>query len=189
RLPPSLAKIDDFLSTQDYSCEVIIVDNGSTDRTKEVVEAFAETHNYVKFIQLPVRGKGRAVKAGMLAATGDYRFICDADLSMPIEEITKFLPPNGDGADMLIGSRGGEGANRVGEPEYRHIIGRIFNYIVKFTAIREFEDTQCGFKMFSREAADDLFSVQQMNGIGFDVELIFIGLRRGYKIVDVPITW
>ena len=82
-----------------------------------------------------------------------------------------------------------KGANRVGEPEYRHIIGRIFNFIVKLTAVSEFEDTQCGFKMFSREAAEDLFSVQQMNGIGFDVELIFIALRRGYKVIDVPITW
>jgi glycosyltransferase involved in cell wall biosynthesis len=189
RLPPTLAKIDDFLSTQDYSCEVIVVDNGSTDRTKEVVEAYVETRDYVKFIQLAERGKGRAVKAGMLAATGDYRFICDADLSIPIEEIAKFLPPNGNGADILIGSREGKGANRVGEPEYRHLIGRIFNFIVKITAVSEFEDTQCGFKMFAREAADDLFSVQQMNGIGFDVELIYIALRRGYNIIDVPITW
>lgn len=189
RLPPSLAKIDDFLSTQDYTYEVIVVDNGSTDRTKEAVETFLETHDYVKFIQLAERGKGRAVKAGMLAATGDYRFICDADLSMPIEEISKFLPPDSEGADILIGSREGEEANRVGEPEYRHLIGRIFNFIVKVTAVNEFEDTQCGFKMFSREAADDLFSVQQMNGIGFDVELIFIALRRGYNVIDVPITW
>lgn len=189
RLPPSLAKIDTFLSTQSYSYEVIVVDNGSTDNTRKVVETFADEHPYVKFIQLSERGKGRAVKAGMLAATGDYRFICDADLSMPIDEISKFLPPNGDGADILIGSREGTGSKRIGEPEYRHIIGRIFNFIVKLTAVNEFEDTQCGFKMFSREAADDLFQVQQMNGIGFDVELIYIALRRGYNIVDVPITW
>ncbi len=189
RLPPTLAKIDEYLTTQNYSYEVIVVDNGSTDRTKESVETFAKDHDYVKFIQLSERGKGRAVKAGMLAADGDYRFICDADLSMPIEEIAKFLPPNGESADILIGSREGKGANRVGEPEYRHMIGRIFNYIVKVTAVSEFEDTQCGFKMFSREAADDLFSVQQMNGIGFDVELIFIALRRGYNVIDVPITW
>ncbi|MGB7340008.1 MAG: dolichyl-phosphate beta-glucosyltransferase [Phototrophicaceae bacterium] len=189
RLPPTLASIDVYLSQQDYTYEVIIVDNGSTDQTQAVVESFAQEHPYIQFIQLAERGKGRAVKAGMLAATGDYRFICDADLSMPIEELSKFLPPNGLGADVLIGSREGEGANRVGEPEYRHMIGRIFNFIVKLTAVNEFEDTQCGFKMFSREAADDLFSVQQMNGIGFDVELIYIALRRDYNVVDVPITW
>jgi dolichyl-phosphate beta-glucosyltransferase len=189
RLPPSLAKIDAFLQTQNFTCEVIVVDNGSTDQTAAVVAKFAESHPYVKFIQLAVRGKGRAVKAGMLAANGDYRFICDADLSMPIEEITKFLPPNDEGADVLIASREGLGARRVGEPEYRHFIGRVFNFIVKLTAVREFEDTQCGFKMFSRKAADDLFQVQQMNGIGFDVELIYVALRRGYKVIDVPITW
>lgn len=190
RLPTSLAKINDFLQQQDYTYEVIVVDNGSTDRTQNVVNEFAKDHSYVKFIQLAERGKGRAVKAGMLAATGDYRFICDADLSMPIEEIALFLPPNnGDGADVLIATREGEGANRIDEPEFRHIIGRIFNFIVKITAVSEFEDTQCGFKMFSRKAADDLFSVQQMNGIGFDVELIYIALRRGYKVIDIPITW
>lgn len=189
RLPPTLAEIDAYLTQQDYTYEVIVVDNGSTDNTAQVVAAFIEGHPYVQFIQLPERGKGRAVKAGMLAANGDYRFICDADLSMPIQEIEKFLPPHAGDADILIGSREGEGAVRVNEPERRHIMGRIFNFIVKLTAVREFEDTQCGFKMFSRQAADDLFAVQQMNGIGFDVELIFVGLRRGYKIVDVPITW
>ncbi|MGJ3240972.1 MAG: dolichyl-phosphate beta-glucosyltransferase [Anaerolineae bacterium] len=189
RLPPTLARIDAYLSTQDYTYEVIVVDNGSTDDTRGAVKAFAQTHPYVRLIQLDERGKGRAVKAGMLDADGDYRFICDADLSMPIEEIAKFLPPNGEGVDVLIGSREGEGAQRIGEPEYRHLIGRVLNAIVKLTAVSEFEDTQCGFKMFTREVADDLFAVQQMNGIGFDVELIFIALRRGYQIADVPITW
>ncbi len=189
RLPPSLEKIDAFLQTQDYSAEVIVVDNGSTDHTADVVLRFAESHPYVKLIQLGERGKGRAVKAGMLAAKGEYRFICDADLSMPIEEIVNFLPPNHANADVIIASREGEGARRVDEPEYRHIIGRVLNWIVKLTAVREFEDTQCGFKMFSGEAAQDLFSVQRMNGIGFDVELIYVALKRGYTVVDQPITW
>jgi len=189
RLPPTLEKIDTYLRTQDYTAEVIVVDNGSTDKTKEVVLEFAETHPYVRFLQLAVRGKGRAVKAGMLEAYGDYRFICDADLSMPIDELHKFLPPNFTEYDIMIGSREGEGANRVGEPELRHVMGRVFNFIVKMTAVNQFEDTQCGFKMFNRQSAEDLFSVQRMNGIGFDVELIYVGLKRGYKIVDVPITW
>lgn len=189
RLPPSLAKIDAFLSQQAYTYEVIVVENGSKDRTCEVVREFEKTHDYVRLIEVRTRGKGLAVQAGMLAAQGDYRFICDTDLSMPIEEITKFLPPSHTGYDVLIGSREGKGARRIGEPEYRHLMGRVLNGIVKLTAVAEFEDTQCGFKMFTRAAADDLFRVQRMAGIGFDVELIYIARKRGYKIADVPITW
>jgi dolichyl-phosphate beta-glucosyltransferase len=189
RLPPTLAKIDTFLQTQPYQAEVIIVENGSGDRTLEVAKDFAETHPYVHAIQVQARGKGLAVKAGMLAAVGDYRFICDADLSMPIEELTKFLPPNADGYDISIGTREGHEAKRINEPEYRHLIGRINNWIIKLTILRGFEDTQCGFKMFNRTSAEDLFNVQQMAGIGFDIELLFIAQKRGYKIREVPITW
>jgi dolichyl-phosphate beta-glucosyltransferase len=189
RLPPTLEKIDQFLNTQHYEAEVIVVENGSTDRTVEVAETFAHDHPYVRVIEADVRGKGLAVKVGMMAATGDFRFICDADLSMPIEEIVKFLPPQVDGYDVIIATREGPEANRVGEPEYRHIMGRINNLIIKLAAVRGFEDTQCGFKMFSREAAEDLFNVQQMVGIGFDVELLFVARKRGYKVREVPITW
>jgi dolichyl-phosphate beta-glucosyltransferase len=189
RLPPSLEKINTFLETQPYEAEVIVVENGSSDRTVEVAEAYAREHPYVRVIKASVRGKGLAVKVGMQAAVGEYRFICDADLSMPIEEITRFLPPSVDGYDVIIATREGKNARRVGEPEYRHIIGRINNLIIKLTAVRGFEDTQCGFKMFTRQAAEDLFEVQQMNGIGFDVELLFIARKRGYKILEVPITW
>lgn len=189
RLPPSLTKIDTFLKNQSYTYEVIVVENGSKDRTSEVVREFAVNHPYVKLMEVHTRGKGLAVKAGMLAAKGDYRFICDTDLSMPIDEITKFLPPQREGYDVLIGSREGKEAKRIGEPEYRHLMGRILNGIVKFTAVPDFEDTQCGFKMFTSAAAEDLFQVQRMTGIGFDVELIYVAKKRGYKIVDVPITW
>ncbi|MBE2271443.1 MAG: glycosyltransferase family 2 protein [Anaerolinea sp.] len=189
RLPPSLAKIDAFLAQQSFEAEVIVVENGSRDRTVEVTEAFAATHPYVKLLVVQTRGKGLAVKAGMLAARGEYRFICDVDLSMPIEEIVKFLPPYTDGADISIGTREGKGAQRINEPEYRHLMGRINNLIIKLTAVRGFEDTQCGFKMFNRRSAEDLFSVQQMSGIGFDIELLFVAKRRRYNIREVPITW
>src|SRR5258708_36706756 len=115
----------------------------------------------------------------MLEACGDFRFICDVDLSMPIEEITKFLPPNLGPYDVAIGSREAKGARRYNEPFYRHLMGRVFNFLVKVLAIRGFEDTQCGFKCFTRDAADDLFSVQRINGIGFDVELLYVAQRRG----------
>lgn len=189
RLPPSLSKIDAFLKTQSYEAEVIVVENGSSDRTVEVTQEFSRTHPYVRLIEVDSRGKGLAVKAGMLEATGQFRFICDADLSMPIDELTRFLPPEVTGYDLVIASREGEGSRRVGEPEYRHIMGRVNNWIIKIFAVRGFEDTQCGFKLFSSEVADDLFDVQQMAGIGFDVELIFVAKKRGYKIKEVPITW
>lgn len=189
RLPPSLEQIDAFLQTQPYTYEVIVVENGSTDRTVEVSEAFARTHPYVRVIKAAVRGKGLAVKVGMQEALGDWRFICDADLSMRIDDLPQFLPPQSEDAEIIIASREGKGAQRVGEPEHRHIIGRINNLIIKLTAVRGFEDTQCGFKMFNRHTAEDLFAVQQMTGIGFDIELLFIAKKRGYTIKQVPITW
>lgn len=189
RLPPSLTKIDAFLQTLPFRSEVIVVENGSHDRTADVTREFAQTHPYVRLLVVQTRGKGLAVKAGMLAAQGDYRFICDTDLSMPIEEIVKFLPPHSDGYDISIATREGKLANRIGEPEYRHIMGRVNNLVIKLFAVRGFEDTQCGFKMFNRRSAEDLFSVQRMTGIGFDVELLFIAKRRGYRIREVPITW
>lgn len=189
RLPPSLAKIDAFLSQQPYSAEVIVVENGSRDRTQEVTHEFAATHPYVRLIVVQTRGKGLAVKAGMLQAQGDFRFICDTDLSMPIDELVKFLPPNDENSDIIIATREGKGATRVDEPEYRHLMGRINNLIIKLTAVSVFEDTQCGFKMFTRHAAEDLFEVQRMSGIGFDVELMFLAVKRGYKVKEVPITW
>ncbi len=191
RLPPSLAQIDRFLQQQPYSAEVIVVENGSRDRTYEVALDCAGEYPYLRVLQSPnnLRGKGLAVKQGMQAAQGDWRFICDTDLSMRIDELVKFLPPESDGYDILIASREAPGAVRVDEPEYRHIMGRIATYIIKAAAISDYEDTQCGFKMFRGEVADDLFAVQRMNGIGFDVELLFVAKRRGYKVKEVPITW
>ena len=191
RLPPSLAQIDGFLQKQPYDAEVIIVENGSRDRTYQVALDCAGEYPYLRVLQSPdnLRGKGLAVKQGMQTAQGDWRFICDTDLSMRIDELVKFLPPASDGYDILIASREAPGALRVDEPEYRHIMGRIATYIIKAAAISDYEDTQCGFKMFRGQVADDLFAVQRMNGIGFDVELLFIAKRRGYKVKEVPITW
>lgn len=189
RLGISLPKIDAFLSQQSYSSEVVVVENGSSDDTVGVVQRFAKDHPYVRLFAGEPRGKGRAVKRGMLEAHGQYRFVCDADLSMPIEELSKFLPPVLNDFDVAIGSREAAGSRRIGEPPHRHLIGRIANLLIKILAVRGFEDTQCGFKMFRDEAAEDLFKVQRMNGVGFDVELLFVAQRRGYRIKEVPIDW
>lgn len=189
RLPPSLKTIDAFLEKQSYESEVLVIENGSQDLTAVVTEAFAADHPRVKLFQEAGRGKGLAVRSGMLKARGEYRFICDADLSMPIEEVTKFLPPQRSDYDVAIGSREVAGARRFNEPPYRHIQGRVFSTLVKVFALPGFEDTQCGFKMFRGAIADDIFRSQVFNGMSFDVEALFIASKRGYKIIEVPIDW
>jgi glycosyltransferase involved in cell wall biosynthesis len=189
RLPASLPLIHDFLTSQTFSWEIIVVDSGSRDRTADVVRAHAARVPDLRLVQVDRPGKGLAVRRGMLAARGAYRFICDADLSMPIDQVPRFLPPQLTGVDLAIASREAPGAVRYGEPVYRHTIGRAFNFLVRRLTIPEIQDTQCGFKCFSQAAAEDLFRVQRLDGWTFDVEILFIALRRGYRIVEVPIPW
>lgn len=189
RLPATLKTVDAFLAKQAYASEVLVVENGSQDLTAVVTEAFAADHPRVRLIRETARGKGLAVRRGMLEATGQYRFICDADLSMPIQEVSKFLPPKLEGYGVAIGSREAPGARRFNEPAYRHLMGRVFSNLVKIFAMPGFEDTQCGFKCFRDEVAADVFSVQKLNGMSFDVEVLYIARKRGYRIVEVPIDW
>ncbi len=189
RLPPTLKAVDAYLARQPYSSEVLVVENGSQDLTAVVTEAFAADHPRVRLIREHGRGKGLAVRRGMREGLGEYRFICDADLSMPIEEVSKFLPPQLDDYDVAIGSREAPGARRYNEPLYRHLQGRVFSNLVKVLAMPGFEDTQCGFKCFRREVAGDLFGVQVFDGLSFDVEVLYIARKRGYRIVEVPIDW
>ena len=177
------------MASQPYTTEVIIVSNNSSDATPQIAEEFAAEYPYARVLHEPRQGKGAAVQTGMLAARGEYLFICDADLSMPIEELAKFLPPALNSYDVAIASREAAGARRIGEPEYRHVMGRVFNAIVRLLALPGIQDTQCGFKVFQREAAREVFPLQTIDGWGFDVEVLFIALRRGYKLVEVPITW
>lgn len=189
RLPDSLAKIAKFVAAQPYEIELIIVDNDSSDRTADIVRAFAAEHPYTRLIHEKRKGKGSAVQAGMFAAQGDYLFMCDSDLAMPIAEVNKFLPPQREGVDVAIASREGPGARRYGEPHYRHLMGRVFNLIVQIIALPGINDTQCGFKCFRREVGREVFECQTMNGFGFDVEILVIARRRGYHIVQVPVNW
>lgn len=189
RLPHSMKQVADFAAAQDYDIEVIVVDNNSQDRTSAVVEAFALDHPFVRLLSEPVQGKGAAVRTGVLNGQGNYLFICDADFSMPVEEISKFMPPALDSYDVAIASRELPGARRLGEPYYRHLMGRAFNLIVRLLAVPRIQDTQCGFKVFRQEVAQDVFPLQTIDGWAFDVEVLHISLRRGYKLVEVPVTW
>jgi dolichyl-phosphate beta-glucosyltransferase len=188
-LPATLEQVARFLSTQPYSTEVLVVENGSTDRTAEIARSFAESHPQFYVIQSAQRGKGQAVKTGMLQARGAFRFMCDADLSMPIDEVNHFLPPVLENIDIAIASREAKGAVRYHEPAYRHIGGRVINTMIRWSLLPGLQDTQCGFKCFSAAVAEDVFQHQTMPGWSFDIELLYIARQRGYRIVEVPIHW
>jgi dolichyl-phosphate beta-glucosyltransferase len=187
RLPRTLEEVVGFLDRQTFNAEVIIVVNASIDKTLDIAQKFSLQHPLIKVIDESLPGKGRAVRRGMLAAKGSYRFFADADLSMPIGEIVRFLPPSID-ASVVIASREVPGAEYHGEPLYRHMIGRIFNKIIRLLVFSGLQDTQCGFKMFKADAAEDLFPRQTMNGWSFDVELLCIAAIRGYSVKEVPVS-
>jgi dolichyl-phosphate beta-glucosyltransferase len=189
RLPASLEAIKQFLAGQSYAAEVIVVENGSTDGTLQLAESFQVKIPYLKVFHEEQRGKGLAVKRGMLEAEGDYRFICDTDLSMPISEVNKFLPPLLSGVEVAIASREAPGAVRYNEPSYRHLVGRAFNLMVRIMALPGLQDTQCGFKMFRADVAQKVFPLQTLAGMSFDVEVLFITRKLGYRITEVPIPW
>lgn len=188
-MPATLEQAYSFANQQAYPVEVLIVENGSQDRTLEIAQEFAAAHPQFRVLSEAARGKGRAVQRGMLEAQGQYRFMCDADFSMPATEINRFLPPALEGVDIAIASREAPGAVRHNEPPYRHFVGRIFNSLIRFLALPGLHDTQCGFKCFRGEVAEDLFRRQTVAGWSFDVEVLFIARRLGYKIVEIPIHW
>jgi glycosyltransferase involved in cell wall biosynthesis len=171
RLPNTLEQVLAFLHDQPYRSEILIVENASQDNTYQVAKQFAQDHNSadlpIEVIREPNRGKGNAVKRGIYAASGEYRFMCDADLSMPVTEIKV----------------------RYNEPAYRHFVGRIFNTLIRVLALPELNDTQCGFKCFKAAIAEDLFHDLNITGWSFDVEILYLAQRRGYRIVEIPIPW
>lgn len=199
RLPLTLEQIFRFLSTQAYTAEVLVVENGSKDRTLQIAEEFARQNDCLRVLQNSLRGKGLAVQRGMLEARGEYRFMCDADLSMPIEEVNRFLPitwPPGQAAadrqapfDVAIGSREAAGAIRYNEPAYRHLGGRAINLAIRLLALPGLQDSQCGFKCFRAAVAEELFRRQTLPGWSFDIELLYIARRRGYRVIEMPIHW
>ena len=189
RIRGALQKITGYLHTQNFSWQVVVVDDGSTDATASVVERFLKSEPGVTLLQVPHGGKGWAVRHGMLQAQGEFRFLCDADLSMPIQQVERFLPPAQNDYDVAIGSREAPGARRIGEPYLRHLSGRLFNLLVRIMAVPGISDSQCGFKSFRAAAAEQLFRSQRIKGFSFDVEVLFLASKAKMHIVEVPIDW
>lgn len=189
-----------YLTTQPYESELLIVNDGSSDATSDRAHSWSEKWPMVRVIDIPHSGKAVAVRKGVQAASGDLIVFTDADLATPLDFIKPFRGAIASGYDVVIGSREGTGARRIGEPALRHVMGRVFNGLVRVTLLPGIQDTQCGFKMFTREAAADLFATSRLypedheettgpRVTAFDVELLVIAVRRGYAIKIVPVTW
>ena len=178
-----------FLQTQNYTAEVVVVENGSSDQTYEIAQELASQHANLRVLKEAQSGKGKAVRRGMLESGGKYRFMCDADLSMPIAELSKFIPTDAERLDVAIASREAPGAVRYNEPEYRHRGGRLINLAIRLLILPGFHDTQCGFKCFRGAVAEDIFQYQTIPGWSFDIEILYIALKRDYRVDEVPIHW
>ena len=188
RLPASLEKIWNYLP----DAEIIVVDDGSIDDTRAVVERFAADHPGVRLVNNPGnRGKGYAVRHGMLEATGEWILFTDADLSAPIEEIARLMSAARErSVEVVIGSRAlDRSLIGVHQSAFREWAGRIFNLLMRVLTGLPFWDTQCGFKLFSARAAREVFRRQRLDGFGFDVEALFIARRRGFRTMEVPVRW
>ena len=188
-----------YLKKQKYTWEVILSDDGSTDGTTAALKEFADKHNHVRLIENMHAGKAPTVKSGMLQATGSWRLFTDFDQSTPLSEVEKLLDFTKNGYEVVIGSREIEGALRDKEPFHRHIMGKVFNMVVQIFAVPGIRDTQCGFKLFSGESTQKLFNKLVIYGGqeqrkdaftgAFDVELLYLAYKNGYKIKEVPIHW
>ena len=189
RIYSTLEATIEYLSKQSFSWEILVMDDGSTDKTASLVRTFSSSDKRVKLINLPHKGKGVAVQQGMLQAMGAYRFFADADLSMPIDQFDRFYPRLIGDFDIAIASREISGARRLKEPKLRYIMGRAFNLITRLFALKGIPDTQCGFKLFRGEIADRLFSVQRTQGFSFDIEILFLAQKSGLNIIQIPIDW
>ncbi len=193
-----LDAVIEYLQKQSYAWEVVLTDDGSSDKTVALLHAFSKKHSNVRVVENPHKGKGPTVSSGMLAAKGKYRLFTDFDQSTPLSEFEKFLPFIDDGYDVVIGSRALEGARREKEPLHRHVMGLVFNMLVQAIAVPGIQDTQCGFKMFTAAATESLFPklvvyqgkerTDAFTG-AFDVELLLLARRYKFQIAEVPVLW
>jgi dolichyl-phosphate beta-glucosyltransferase len=192
RLPPTLERLHAFLSAQQLRYEILVVDDGSKDKTCEVVEQAMRTTPGLRLVrQMPNKGKGAAVRMGMLAARGQIRVMCDADCSMPPEQLPRLLDPIiSCKAEIAIGSRYAEGAKTdVKQPFYRVWWSRLANKVIQRSLVPGVRDTQCGFKAFTAESARDLFRVARIDGWAFDLEILALAKRRGYAVAEIGVEW
>jgi dolichyl-phosphate beta-glucosyltransferase len=191
RLPRTVERISQFLSGPGYDAEIVVVDDGSRDRTSAILGELRAAHPLLRPIRHATNsGKGFAVRAGVLQASKEAVLICDADLSTPIEDVETFWPRYDRGVDILVGSRQVSGSQLiVKQPLHRQVMGRIFNGLVSLFCIRGFRDTQCGFKLFRGSAAQRVFAPLRTWGFAFDVEVLIRARRIGCRMEEVPVRW
>ncbi len=191
RITGALEAVIDCVRSHKWFAEVVVVDDGSRDETAAIVREFAEKAPEVRLLQNPGnRGKGYSVRHGVLQSFGEIVMFTDADLSAPIDEAEDLFAALADGADIAIGSRWLERTRQtIRQPLYRQFFGRCFNAVTRMIMGLHFADTQCGFKAFTRSAALTVFQLQTIERWGFDPEILFIALKRGYKVVEVPVSW
>ncbi len=200
RLPGTLERVIAYLRHQSYPWKVIVVDDGSEDRTLAIAQRWQEEEQRIQVIANDHRGKAYAVRTGIFAAKAPYVVFSDADLSVPIEELERILPLLFNGADVVIGSREGAGAHRYNEPAYRHVMGRVYNLLYRSVLLPGIQDSQCGFKGFRTEVAHRLFQQMLLYGAnakpvrggmvtGFDIELLFLARRWKLNIIEVGVQW
>ena len=191
RIPATLESVVSCIRARGWSAEVVVVDDGSTDATAQVVRAFVEHAPEVRLMQNPGnRGKGYSVRSGLLNALGEVVMFTDADLSAPMEEAERLFAAIAEGADIAIGSRWLKSSRQTHrQPLYRQFFGRCFNGVTRLVMGLHFADTQCGFKAFTRAAAQTIFQLQTIERWGFDPEILFIAVKRGYRVEEVPVSW
>jgi len=193
RILPYLSAITKYLEQRSAPSEILVVDDGSTDHTATVVRRFAGETPWVHLVQLQRNtGKGGAVRTGVRAAKGLLVLIADADGATPIAEIERLEAALVHGADLAIGSRYLASRNaqyRVEARWHRSFFGNIFNWLIQQLGLRGITDTQCGFKLFRQDVAQELFSIGRIDGYGFDLEILYVARRRGFRISEVPINW
>lgn len=200
RIARTLRSAAAFLASAGYMSEIIVVDDGSSDRTAELARSIVNDYPTIRVLSIVHGGKAAALRAGMVAATCDLIVFSDADLATPLTYLDVFRQAIDAGNEIVIGSREGTGAERIDEPRYRHLMGRVFNGLVRILVLPGINDTQCGFKMFRREVAHEILKrarlyreargpVKGPRVTAFDVELLVVARRLGYRITSIPVVW